>query len=374
MNEYSKPLAKFRWDRLGLVALGIVLSTAGHYLTPPSLFVLHSILQRLYYLPIVAAAVWFGWKGGLFAAVCSGGCYVPYIMRMVHNDPRYAANQYAEVVLFLFVGSLTGVLTSRERRQRSELLKATERLRQANRELETRTEELRRADRLSAIGQLAASLAHEIRNPLASMDGAIDILERHPESAEEREEFLGIIRKECLRLNRLLSDLLDFARPRFPQALPAQVDEILRSVARLASASAERSGIEIRVVVSEGLPDVLCDPEQIRQVILNLTLNAIQAMPNGGTVTLAAHMEKAHILLSVTDEGPGIPEGDMHRVFDPFFSTKKGGTGLGLSVAHQIVTQHGGAISVGRNVDKGMTFTVALPLQGRTMRAATSPS
>lgn len=196
-----------------------VLSTAGHYLAPPSMFALHAILQCLYYLPIIGAAVWFGWKGGLFAAVWAGGCYVPYIFTMVHDEPAYAASQYAEIVLFFFVGIVTGVFSTRERRQRSELLMATRQLNETHRNLEMSIEQVRRADRLSAIGQLAASLAHEIRNPLASMEGAIDILERHAESAEEREEFLGIIKKECLRLNRLLSDLLDFARPRQPQAL-----------------------------------------------------------------------------------------------------------------------------------------------------------
>ena len=363
MTGDSISFRKLRWKRVGLIALGIVLSTGGHFITPPPRLVFHVFFQCLYFLPIIGAALWFGWKGGLIASLWSGACYVLYIFRIVHPDPAYTASQYGEIVLFFFVGIVTGILSTRERRQRDELLNATRQLTETNRDLEMSIEQVRRADRLAAIGQLAASLAHEIRNPLASMEGAVDILERHPDSAAEREEFLGIIKKECLRLNRLLSDLLDFARPRQPQVLPTRVEGILRSVAKLASSSAERSNIALEIVIPDPLPEVRVDPQQLRQVILNLTLNAIQSMSSGGTVTLAARQEDASIVLSVSDEGQGISEDDLGHIFDPFFSTKKGGTGLGLSVAHQIVSQHGGTISVERNRSKGMTFTVALPLQ-----------
>jgi signal transduction histidine kinase len=362
MIDEPDSFTKLHWKRIGLIAIGILLSTAGHYWSAPSLLGSHVAFQCLYFLPIIGAAVWFGWKGGLWAALSSGASYTLYFFTVLHGDPAYAS-QYAEIVLFVFVGIVTGVFSSRERRQRTELGKATKQLGETSRQLELSMEQVRRADRLAAIGQLAAGLAHEIRNPLASMEGAVDILERQPKSDSERVEFLGIIKKECLRLNRLLSDLLDFARPRQPQILSTRTDGILRSVAKLVSTSAERSKIIVKITHSDELPEVQCDPQQLRQVVLNLTLNAIQSMPAGGTVTLSARHEDSRILISVTDEGHGISENDMDQIFDPFFSTKDGGTGLGLSVAHQIVSQHGGAISVERNQIKGMIFTVSLPLQ-----------
>jgi signal transduction histidine kinase len=362
MIDESDSFTKLRWKRIGLIAIGILLSTGGHYWSAPSLLGSHVVFQCLYFLPIIGAAVWFGWKGGLFAALWSGACYTFYFFTVLHGDRAYAS-QYAEIALFVFVGIVTGIFSSRERLQRTALDKATRKLSETSRHLEMSIEQVRRADRLAAIGQLAASLAHEIRNPLASMEGAVDILERQPESAAERHEFLGIIKKECLRLNRLLSDLLDFARPRRPQVLSTRTDSILRSVAKLVSTSAERSNITVEIVHSDELPEVHCDPQQLRQVVLNLTLNAIQSMPAGGRVTLSARRQGQHILISVMDEGDGIPEGELGRIFDPFFSTKEGGTGLGLSVAHQIVSQHGGAISVERNESRGMVFTVSLPLQ-----------
>ncbi|MFZ5928175.1 MAG: ATP-binding protein [Acidobacteriota bacterium] len=358
-----KKFTRSDWARIGVLLLGIGLVTAGHYLTPPSLFLWHNIFQRLYYLPIVFAAISFGWPGGLAAAACSGLCYIPHILMVWHAMPDYSANQYAEIVVFFLVGLVTGVLASREKKRAEELQRTADQLSKVYRELQDSFEQLKRADRLSAIGQLSAGLAHEIRNPLASIEGAIDILERDPGSEEKRQEFFGIMKKECRRLKRLLSDLLDFARPRPPRIQPVGITRIVESVVSLAGPVAERCGITIRPAIPADLPDIECDAEQLQQVILNLALNAIQAMPEGGCVTLAAHKQDSQIVVLVKDEGCGIPSEDLDKIFDPFYTTKENGTGLGLSVAHQIVKQHGGAITVEANPDKGMTFAVVLPVR-----------
>ena len=351
------------WTRVGFLFLGIALVTAAHYLTPPSLFLWHNIFQRLYYLPIVFAAVSFGWPGGLAAAACSALCYIPHILMVWHAMPDYSANQYAEIVVFFLVGGVTGVLASRERKRREELQHTAEQLSTVYRELQDSFEQLKRADRLSAIGQLSAGLAHEIRNPLASIEGAIDILERDPSSEEKRQEFFGIMKKECQRLKRLLTNLLDFAKPRLPRIQSVGINQVVASVASLAGPVAERCGITVHTAIPADLPAVECDPEQLQQVILNLALNAVQAMSEGGRVTLAAWKQDSQIVVQVKDEGRGIPPEDLDKVFDPFYTTKERGTGLGLSVAHQIVNQHGGAITVEANSDRGMTFAVHLPLR-----------
>ncbi len=351
------------WTRIILTAGGILLVTSGHYLTPQSLFLWHNIFQRLYYVPIVLAAIWFGWAGGLLAAACSALCYIPHILMVWRDNPTYTANQYAEIVVFFLVGAITGVLSDRERKRSEQLQQTADRLDKVYRELQDSFEQLKRADRLSAIGQLAASLAHEIRNPLASIEGAADVLERGPGSEERRVEFLAIIKKECQRLNRLLTGLLDFARPRQPRFRPVIVEQVIRSVVGLAAHAADKSGITLLTEVSPDLPPVEGDPEQLQQVVLNLTLNAIQAMPDGGRLTVSARRENAACTIRVTDEGSGISEADLEKIFDPFYTTKQGGTGLGLSVAHQIIAQHGGAIKVARNPDRGMTFAVVLPIR-----------
>jgi len=257
------------------------------------------------------------------------------------------------------VGAVTGILSDRERRRRVELQRTADQLSRVCRELQNTFEQVKRADRLSAIGQLAAGLAHEIRNPLASIDGAAEVLQAGAET-EVKSETLRIIRQECSRLNRLLTSLLDFARPRRPEWREVNLREVLDSVVDLVGHSA-RTGIRFDVRAPEIIPKLVCDREQLAQVIMNLAINAAQAMPQGGTVRLSIQDNQDGVLIEVSDEGVGVPPEHLDRIFDPFFTTKETGTGLGLSVVHQIVSQHGGNVTARRNPDRGMTFSVFFP-------------
>lgn len=351
---------RLNWKAIALVLAGIAVTSAGHYLTPRDLRLWHGIFQRLYYLPVVYAAIAFGWRGGLAAAILAAILYVPHILTTWQHEHNYAMEQYAEIFMFLAVGLVTGVLSDRERKRRAELQTTAQKLSQVYRELQDTFEQVKRADRLSAIGQLAAGLAHEIRNPLASIDGAAEVLEVAGDRPELRKETVGIIRKECSRLNRLLTSLLDFARPRNPHWGEVDLAKVLNSVIDLVTHSASK-GIRFHNDIAGPIPSLLGDEEQLTQVILNLTLNAAQAMPGGGDVWLAARHLKDGIAIQVRDEGAGIAEENMDKIFDPFFTTKDSGTGLGLSVVHQIVTQHGGTVTVTRNEEKGTTFTLFFP-------------
>ncbi len=348
--------------RGSMVAAGIISASLLHFFTPPHFIFWHNVFQRLYYIPIIYAAIYFGIRGGLAASLFAAVLYIPHIIRAWHPMPDYAMNQYAEIVLFFLVGSITGILADADRKHRKELEAATEETRKLYLELQNSFEQLKRADRLAAIGQLSAGLAHEIRNPLGSIDGAAQVLQQ-PETPEEvRKEFREVIRKETRRLNRLLTNLLDFARPRCPDFQPVDVGRTIDAVISLVSPTARQSGIQLRKQISRSVPPIECDNEQLKQVLLNLVMNAIQAMPDGGEIGVAAVEKYADIVIAVRDQGVGIPAEDVDKVFDPFFTTKGSGTGLGLSVAHQIVTQHGGVITVERNPDRGMTFSVAIPI------------
>ncbi len=339
----------------------MLLITIAHYVSPTRMMLWHEILERLYYLPIVVAALSFGLTGGLTAAACAGACYIPHILVSWRHSAGEANSKYAEIVVFLAVGTLTGVLSDRERKRASELSDTAEQLRMANKQLEESFSKLRRADRLSAVGQLAASLAHEIRNPLGSIEGAVDIVERTV-SEERRREFLGIIKKEAKRLNGLLSNLLDFSRPRTPQIKQVQIDSIVRTVVDLTSHTAQHKGTRLECEIEPTRVPVECDAEQMTQALLNVTLNALQATPAGGTVLVSVHQQGDVVLIRVRDEGGGIAAEDTERIFDPFYTTKAGGTGLGLPISYQIMTQHKGRITVERNTETGMTFTLALPI------------
>jgi len=345
---------------LVLIAAGIAITSAGHYLTPPDLLLWHGIFQRLYYLPVVYAAITFGRSGGLITGLACGALYVPHILTTWSHQQHYAMEQYAEIFMFLAVGLVTGVLADRERKRRAELQETARQLSQAHRELNDTFEQVKRADRLSAVGQLAAGLAHEIRNPLASIDGAAEVMQAAESPEEVRAETMGIIRGECARLNRLLTNLLDFARPRNPEWREVNLPKVVESVLSLVKHSAGKN-IDFVQQIQDSLPPLWADEVQIAQALLNLTINAAQAMTEGGQIVLTAVNRDGGNLIRVQDQGIGIDPANLDKVFDPFFTTKTAGTGLGLSVVDQIVRQLGGAVSVEHNPDRGMTFSLFFP-------------
>ena len=317
-------------------ALAILVASALHYVTPHSRLFLHNLFQKLYYLPIIYAAISFGWRGGILAAVASALCYIPHILTWRH-EPYYAMSQYAELILFFLVGATTGLLADQGRRRRVQLEATT-------RQLQESFEQVKRADRLSAVGQLAASLAHEIRNPLGSIEGATNIIRSPATSEEIREGSLNIIQKECQRLNRLLTNLLDFARPRQPEFRAVDLPRLIDSIFALVGPNAQLQHVTLKKSIVRSPAILESDPEQLKQVLLNLVINAIQAMPGGGEIEVEVDHRDSEVMISVRDEGAGIDDQNLDKIFDRFFTTKEAGTGLGLSVAHQVITQHGGHI------------------------------
>lgn len=349
--------------RVGIIITGIAGVSLLHYQTATSYMWLHQLFQRGYYVPVLLASLWFGWRGGLLAATLAGGIYAPHILMAWGSSPTYTATQYAEIVMFFVVGALVGVLADQERAQRARLQEALKQLSKVYDELQHSFHQLQRADRLSALGELAAGLAHEIRNPLGSIEGAMRIVTRNELAGRTRREFAELAQKEIDRLKGLVSNFLDFARPHPPRRNPTALGNLLESVCLLADEAGKMGGVRIRIESGKFLPTVAIDPDQIKQVLLNLVLNAIQAMPGGGEIILSAEREGDSMQIRVKDEGVGVEPENLEKVFDPFFTTRAGGTGLGLSVAYKIIQQHGGHIVASPNPDKGMTFTVTLPLE-----------
>jgi signal transduction histidine kinase len=342
------------------VAIGAVALL--HYVTPTTHVWIHPLLQRAYYVPILLAALRFGWRGGLASAALATASYIPHIVMAWKSEPEYTAAQYVEIGMFFVIAALTGILADHERSQRRRVENTAHELAEVNTQLQKSFEQLRRADRLSALGELSAGLAHEIRNPLGSIEGAVQILGRPQLPEETRREFTDLASHEVVRLKGLLTNFLEFARPQPPRIIASEIGLLLESVAKLSSQTATMAKVAIRVENVEPLPPISVDPEQIKQVLLNLVINAVQATPEGGQITLRADLEGNWVRVEVEDEGIGIPPGDMERVFDPFFTTRSCGTGLGLSIAYQIVSQHGGQIAARTNPQRGMTFSVTMPV------------
>ena len=238
--------------------------------------------------------------------------------------------------------------------------------------------DLRRSERLAAVGELSASMAHEIRNPLAAISGAIQMLQRDGgggRGGEQSQRLMDIVLRETDRLNRLLTEFLEYARPGPLRREPLLLEETLAEVLAIFDPSRPEA-IAVGVAIEPGLR-LRADPGQLRQLLWNLLLNAAQAMPEGGSIEVEARssgppqerpgggrndgMEEGWIELGVRDGGVGIPAEVLDRIFDPFFTTKPGGTGLGLATVHRIVEEHGGSIRVQSAAGKGTSFHVRLP-------------
>lgn len=221
--------------------------------------------------------------------------------------------------------------------------------------------QMSRAEHLSTLGELATGLAHEIRNPLAGIAGVVEIIARDLPPTSPARAVVKDVRHEISQINRIITDLLDTARPRLPQVRTADLNTTVEHSVMLARQQALSKPISIEFFKNPGLPDIPHDGDQIHQVLLNLLLNAIQAIDGSGVIKVELDEVGPHVAVRVTDSGRGIPADTLPDIFKPFYTTKGNGTGLGLSLAKRIVEEHQGTIEVISTVGKGTQMTVYLP-------------
>ena len=238
-----------------------------------------------------------------------------------------------------------------------------EKIQKTTADLKKTEAQLIRSGKLAALGQLAAGIAHEIRNPLTSINILIHSLRQNISSGESRSEDFKVIEEEIHRINEIVDQFLRFAKPAPPHLERTEVTSIFEEILQLLRPQMEKLRISVEKDF-RSVPLITIDKEQMKQVILNLLMNSIQAMPEGGQFRLEGEVSKdgQWVELSIRDSGVGIPPEDMDKLFDPFFSTKEGGIGLGLSIAHRIIDQHHGKIEVTSNPNEGTIFTVYLPI------------
>ena len=237
-----------------------------------------------------------------------------------------------------------------------------------SREVESKTKELQeshellmRSERFAAVGEAAAYVSHEIKNPLMVIGGLAQQVMRRMESEPELQEKLQIIRGEVRRLETFLGDLRDFTRPALPAKESIDLNQIIHEVRTLMDAETQKRKITIRENLDPQLPSLDADPSQMKQVLLNLIKNSLEAMDSGGEITLKTGSDGQSVWFSVADTGCGMPPEVLEKIFDPFFTTKEKGTGLGLAVIHKIIVDHHGTLGVESEPNKGTTFHVRLP-------------
>lgn len=222
-------------------------------------------------------------------------------------------------------------------------------------------EQLLRSEKMAAIGQLAAGLAHEIYNPLNVISGFTEVLLKQSGRPEAEKKHLSEIYRETGRCQNLIAELLRFAKPKKSGRAPADLGVILSETASLIQAQAKAQGISVALDIPAGLPAVPADKDQLKQVFLNLLLNACQAMPAGGELSARAYPLPGAVAVDIRDTGVGIRAQDLQNIFNPFFTTKAEGTGLGLALSFAVMESHGGSINVKSEEGKGATFTLTLP-------------
>ncbi|HEY6838266.1 MAG TPA: ATP-binding protein [Geobacteraceae bacterium] len=357
-----------------LLASAIIGISLLHYLTPLHLPMLHDVFQRLYYIPIILAAYWFGVKGGLGASIVISIMYAPHILFQWGIGPSLELEKFLEIVLYNVVGGITGFLSQKEASRREELEQTARGLEESYRKLHNQAEmiirieeQLRHAERLSTLGELSAVLAHEIRNPLGSIRGTAEILRDDFAPGDRKYEFLEILVKETDRLNRVVEEFLGLSRSQQVARESFDLMAELKEVVAIAYAEAAGRGVKLHLDEAK-LPTLQGDREKLRQVFLNIILNGIQACSAGGTVQVrAAHLPTAgeapeRVEITFSDNGEGMDEERLGKIFDPFYTTKPGGTGLGLAITQKIIESHDGTISTMSEPGRGTTFTVRLPV------------
>lgn len=347
----------------------LAIITLTHYLVGGAQAgLLHSLLGHLYIVPIILGAYWYGIKGGVTISLAATVLFSPHLFLHWH-DPFLDVYNFVELFLFLLIGGVTGVLSQMERSQRMRYEESLIRIDESHRKLKEQTdilfqteEQLRRADRLTALGELSAGMAHEIRNPLGSIKGAVEILQDDYRPGDAKYEFIQILLRETDRLNQIVQEFLNFARPKQPEFQLSDLNEALVSVITLTAQEARKAGVKVENKLDPAIGKRGFDAGLLKQAFLNLVLNAIQAMAGGGVMMIESRFLGEAVEITIADTGIGISEENRKKLFRPFFTTKTNGTGLGLAITYRIIQNHHGSIDVESELGKGTIFRVRIPV------------
>lgn len=322
-------------------------------------------------LPVISGATSFGLGGTAAVSLAACAVYVSFLV-FLREDQFIPDDQVLELVLrsiFLpVVGYLTYDLASANQSEKQRARAVVEELEQANRSLQEAQAEVLRSERLAALGQLTAGLAHELRNPLGTMKTSAELLSRKVSAENEiAREMAGFIASEVDRTNSLITRFLDFARPQHLQLETADITGMLDQAITRFEREQKDAGTDVSVFknYSPDVPPVSFDSQLMERVISNLLMNAAQASPPGGVVTVKTLSDANEVEISVIDRGSGIDPKNLENIFNPFFTTKPEGIGFGLAIVSKIVNEHGGRITVASTPGEGSVFRIFLPVKGQ---------
>lgn len=353
---------------LAVVAIGLL-----HIFTPGDFVFYHDTYRRLSYFPIAVGAILFGITGGLTLAILTSLAFIPHIILFMGAGTDAYLSELTEILLYVAAAVVIGFIASKERRLRKEYELLSVRLKRSYAKLHSETEllieveeQLKASQKLSILGNLSASLAHEIKNPLSSIKGTAEILLDDFPKGHPKHEFVKILMQEVDRLNLSVDEVLMFSRP--PRKAGRQrewepLPKVIKRVYSLTKNRTDKKKLAFELTEIDGCADCLVDGHHFSQVLLNIVLNAVDAVGNGGRVEIGCQrVEDEWAVVSISDDGPGIAGPDLQKVFEPFYSRKENGTGLGLSISKKIVESYGGRLIIENSRWGGACFNVWMPL------------
>jgi len=331
---------------------------------------INSSYYPIYYVPVITAAIYYGVVGTLVWTSIASLAYLSLLIPALQEyvlTPEAAAYLAIRVLFFFLAAILINSFAVENRKQVKRYQELSETLEETNRQLQRAEAEARRSERLAALGQLSAGLAHEIRNPLGVIKGSAEMLTKKLQTVQPVEsELASYISSEVNRLNGLVARFLDFARPQNLQLRPVQVPEIVDHALESVQSQMPNARVKVEREYAAGLPEILADQQLCEQIFVNLILNAFQAMENQEgalRVSIGPDISKGTrgVAVTVEDTGPGVPPELREQIFNPFVTSKKDGVGLGLSIVAKIIDDHRGWIRLDPGSNHGARFLVFLP-------------
>lgn len=353
---------------LMIVGIGVA-----HYVTPGHLILYHDTYRRLSYFPIVIGAILYGVSGGLIMGVLSCISFVPHLFMFWFQGAQAYYSELSEILFYLAAGLVIGMISSRENRLRARYQALSEQLASSYQRLHDQAgrlvqaeKELGQASKLSMLGHVSASLAHEIKNPLASIKGAAEILADEVNPDHPKHEFVEIMRSEISRLNNSVEEVLAYCRGQQTAHRDRMVPlgQVMGKVIQVVDSPISEKAIGLSWGTT-GAKEVQVPEAALTQVLINLLLNASDAVEKKGKIRISHRLESGSLCIDVDDNGPGLDPDTHEAIFESFVTFKEGGTGLGLSITQKILERLGGTIQVAKSDLEGARFSVTLPMKER---------
>jgi len=323
-----------------IIAILVVGITFFHYFTELKVHHYHIFYQGLYFVPVMLAGFWFGLRGALGASLSITILYLPFTIMHWKGFSANDFNNIMEMVLYNVVAAILGKLRDRERAVQKHL---------------------RETERLVAMGKAVSGLAHDLKTPLIAIGGISRLVQKNLGENSPCRGKLDIIVEETQRLERMVKEMLDFSGPLELHRSEEDINKLVSQCLAIISDLAQERKVKVQSQSSLNLPLGSFDPLRMKQVLINLLINAIEASPEGETVMINSYQKRKTLIIDVSDRGRGIAIDKKEEIFFPFFTTKKDGTGLGLPIVKKIVEAHQGYLEVLQNPEKGATFRVMIP-------------